>query len=241
MDSHPAQTSHLPPEPRAKGCGCCAFGCGTMFLIALAAVGLVLVGTWYAYSRAIDFVTAAEPSMVELEEPSAEQLAAASEKLAQVRTAADTKQAVTVEFTAADLNALIARHPQFSDVRGKMRVGIEQSIMTLDLSVPLTGIPLPRVKHRWFNGKAIFGFSYDENGFSFKPRSVEANGYTIAEELGDLAPSIDNYFDQEYSQSGTDGDSESERVWRQVRSLSVVDDKLVVTTKGAETGTPLPQ
>ena len=238
MDSPPAQTSsQLPPPPRAQGCGCCAAGCGTLLIIAIAGLALLLGVTWYLYSKAIDSVTASQPTTIQLEQPSEEQFAVASGKLEQVRNAANAKQAVTVEFTAADLNALIARHPSFEDLRGKMRVGIAQSIMTLDLSVPMSGVPLPKFKRRWFNGKATFGFSYDEDGFSFSPRSLEANGHTIAEELfGDAAPTINNYFDREYgADEASESDTEEERVWRQIRSLSVVDDKVVVTTKGGET------
>ena len=208
-----------------------------MLFIALAGLALVVGGLWYLYGKAIDSITAPQPTTVQLEEPSAEQFTAASEKLAQVRNAANAKQGVTVEFTAADLNALIARHPQFEDLRGKMRVGIANSLVTLDLSVPISGVPLTRTKRRWFNGRTSFGFSYDENGFSFAPRSLEANGHTIAEEMfRDLAPMINYYFDHEYSQSDTtDNESESDRVWQQVRSLPVVDDKVVVTTKGGGT------
>lgn len=238
MDSPPLQSSsQLPPAPRAAGCGCCAAGCGTMLLIAIAGLALVLGATWYLYGKAINSITAGQPTTVQLEEPSAEQFAAASEKLAQLRNAADAKQAVTVELTATDLNALIARHPHFDDLRGKMRVAIAESIMTLDLSVPMSGLPLPRLSRRWFTGRISFGFSYDESGFSFTPRSLEANGHTIAEELfSDLGPTIDSYFDRQYSQSETgENESERDRFWKQVRSLAVVDDKVVVTTKGGET------
>ena len=53
---------------------------------------------------------------------------------------------MTVEFTAADLNALIARHPDFDDLRGKFRVAIADSILTLDMSVPLRDVPFPKIQ-----------------------------------------------------------------------------------------------
>ena len=233
MDAPPQQNyGQVPPPPTAKGCGCCAAGCGTMLVIAIAGLMLVLGATWYVYSKAVDRLTAAQPITVQLEEPSAEQFTAARAKVDQLRNAAATGQAMTAEFTAPELNALIARDPHFSDLRGKMRVGIKDSIMTLDLSVPLSGVPMPRVKRRWFNGSASFGFSYDENGFSFSPRALDANGYTIAEELfGDLAPTIDNYFNTEYGKD-SGAETEEERFWRQVQSMAVDGDRVIITTRG---------
>lgn len=206
-----------------------------MMVIALIGVALVFAATWYGYTKVVDRLTAAQPVTVQLEEPSAEQSAAARAKIDQLRNAAATGQAMTAEFTAPELNALIARDPKFSDLSGKMRVDIKDSIMTLDLSVPLSGVPLPRANRRWFNGSTSFGFSYDENGFSFSPRNVEANGYTIAEELfRDLAPTIDNYFDTEYGK-GSEANTEEERFWQQVQSMKVEGDRLIITTRGGET------
>ena len=206
-----------------------------MLVIALAGLALLLAGTWYLYIKAVDSITASAPTTVQLEEPSPEQSAAARAKIDQLRNAAATGQAMTAEFTAPELNALIARDPKFSDLRGKMRVDMKDSIMTLDLSVPLTGVPFPRANRRWFNGSTSFGFSYDESGFSFSPRGVEANGYTIAEELfADLAPTIDNYFDTEYGK-GSEANTEEERFWQQVQSMKVEGDRLIISTRGGET------
>jgi hypothetical protein len=242
----PQSSSQVPPPPRAQGCGCCAAGCGTLLIIAIAGLTLVLGGLWYGYIRMVDAMTASHPITVQLEEPSAEQFAAANAKVEQLRNAAEAQEQVTVEFTATDLNALVARHPQFTRVRGKMRVAVADSIAKLDLSIPLTGIPLPRVRHRWFNGSTSFGLSYDEEGFRFSPRGLEANGYTIAEELfSDLAPTINSYFDREYAPPQDRAtqrrrDDEWERFWQQLRSLTVSDGKVLVTTRGPATSSDAP-
>jgi len=236
MDTfQPLGSAAIPPAPRREGCGCCALGCGTLMVMGLVVFALLMAGTWYLYTRAVDAVTSPTPTTVELEEPNEAQFVAANEKLQRLEAAAAAKEAVTVEFTADDLNAIIARHPEYTDLRNKVRVAIENSLATLDLSVPLRKVPLPRVRQRWFTGTATFGLSYDENGFTFSPRTIIANDYSIAEDFfDDLAPTFNNYFNQEWERSdhATHGGKD---LWSQVRSIVVVDDKLVVTTKGPAT------
>ncbi|CAN5196389.1 hypothetical protein BH20VER2_BH20VER2_12140 [soil metagenome] len=219
-----------------------------MLIIALVFFALVLGGTWYLYGRVVNAVTSPTPITVQLEEPNEAQFTAANQKLRQIEAAAAAKEAVTVEFTADDLNALIARHPDYTDLRGKVRVAIADSIATLELSVPLRKVPLPRVKHRWFTGSASFGLTYDESGFTFSPRSIIANNYSIADDFFQgLAPTFNNYFNQEWDRSDRSETPHGD-LWPQVRSVIVRDDKVVVTTKGraatgaapAATATPTP-
>ena len=87
-----------------------------------------------------------------------------------------TGQATTVEFTAADLNALLDRDPDFSAVRGRARIDIANSIMTITLSAPLDDIPWARLRRRWFNASAAFGFAYAFGMFRVDLKSAEANG-----------------------------------------------------------------
>jgi len=234
MNMPPTQTE--PPRGGGGGGGCCAAGCFTILATGAILLALVLGGLWYVYVKATDALTADAPTTVQLEEPSEAQFVAADAKVQQLRTAVATKQAVTVEFTALDLNALIARDPEHAELRGKARVSISDSVATLDVSVPLRGIPLPRMNRRWFTGTVSFGFTYDESGFTFSPRKIVANGYTIAEDFfGDLAPSFNNYFNEEFEKREPTND-EHDAFWRQVKSASVNGDKLVITTKAATEG-----
>ena len=222
-----------------------------MIFVALAFFALVLAGTWYLYGRMVDAITAPQPTTVQLEEPNEAQFTAANEKLRRLEDAAAAQETVTVEFTAAELNALIARHPDYTDLRGKVRVEIADSIATLDLSVPLSGVPLPRIRQRWFTGSASFGLVYDNGDFTFSPQSIIANDYELAEDLfRDLTPTFNNYFNQEWDSPSRSSRKRGDRVdiWPQIRSLVVDDDRVVVTTKGraapatapAATATPTP-
>jgi hypothetical protein len=231
-----AQTlDQVPPPPRKEGCGCCAAGCGTLAFIGIALVALLIGALWYLYARTVDTLTDPHPTAVQLEEPNEAQFAAANQKFQTLQNATQTGEVVTVEFTADDLNALIARHPDemWRDMRGKVRVAIADSIATVDMSVPLTQVRLPRVQNRFFVGRAEFGFAYNDDGFRFAPRVVEAGGVTIGEDVwNELAGTFDTYFNQEWDREQRERPARAEdRFWRQIRSAEVTGDRLVVTTR----------
>ena len=208
-------------------------GCLSIFIVMLAAVALLVGGAWYLYGKVVDTLTAPAPVAVLMETPSDAQFTTASEKFDRIRSAAVTQQLETVEFTAPELNALIARHPSFSEWRGKTRVGIAASEMTIDLSVPLRDIPLPRVRHRWFNGTVRFSMAYDQDRFSLGVKSFTANGQDFdMSGLQTWADEINNRVNEDFD-SWQRADERSNEFWENVRSMEVRDDKLIITTKGA--------
>jgi hypothetical protein len=138
--------------PKSSGCGCCAGGCVSLFAIGLVGVAIIFSVAWFFYVKAINAITSDAPIAVQMEAPNEAQYASASAKFDQLRSGAATQQPTTVELTAADINALIARHPSWTDLRGKFRVAIAESLMTIDMSVPLLDVPLPNMRKRWFNG-----------------------------------------------------------------------------------------
>ena len=187
------------------------------------------------YAKSVDALTSDAPIAVTMEAPSDEQVAAATQKVEQLRTAALTKQVVTMEFTAAELNALIARHPSFSEWRGKARVAIANSELTLDLSIPLRDIPLPRVRSRWFNGSVRLALAYDEDDFALGIRSLTANGQDIdLSFFQTMADEINTRFNERFDNSQREN-VQSNEFWENVRSMEVRGDKVIITTKGAAT------
>ena len=211
-------------------------GCLGMFAIMAVALALLIGGIWWMYAKSVDALTSEAPIAVLMETPSDEQVAAASQKLEQLRTAALTQQATTMEFTAAELNALIARHPSFSDWRGKARVEIANSELTLDLSVPLRDIPLPRVRDRYFNGSVRFALTYDQDQFTLGVRSLSANGQDIDLSFFQaMADDINRGFNEGFDKSQREN-PQSNEFWENVRSIEVRDDRLIISTKGAGTG-----
>ena len=211
--------------------GCFAIGCLTVLIIgALGLVGLI-GGGWYLYNKAIDQFTSSQPVDVTVAMPSEAEFAAANDKLNQMRSALRSKQGATFTFTASELNALVARHPDFAPRKGKMRFAIADSIATVEMSVPLDTLELPRVKRRWFNGSANFGFIYADEGFRFDANWLEANGHR-------LSSSFLSYGANTFSRSFSRGFEESVKehggseFWRNVKTMTLDEDKLVIITRG---------
>jgi acyl dehydratase len=209
-------------------------GCTTMFVVAILGLVLILGGTWWSYIWAVDRFTSSQPGTVQMEMPSDEQLTAASNKVAAIHAATRDHQPVTVEFTAAELNALIARHPDFDEMRGKFRVAMADSILTLDMSVPLSVFPWPRIKDRWLNGTARFGLIYHDGNFTFALRSLTANDRDLSVSfLKGFAGAFNDSFNEGFTKSRREHEHARE-FWADVKTLAVIDDKLVVTTMGRE-------
>lgn len=207
-------------------------GCTTMFVIALLGLALILGGTWWLLTKVMNDYTAKSPAMVEMAAVSDADYAAANQKFMAVQDAQRRHQSVTVQFTAPELNALIARHPEFSDMRGKFRVAIADSLMTLEMSVPLREIDIPGIRDRWLNGTARFEFIYHDDAFNFGLRSLTANNR-------DLPLSFLQGFEAPFNKSFNEGfekgrreNARSNEFWENVKTVAVIDDKLVITTKG---------
>jgi hypothetical protein len=212
--------------------GCFAKGCLTLLIVGFILIGCVIGGSWYLYVRMVDNLTSPVPADVQVEPPSESQFQAAETKLTGLRTAADKNEATTVEFTAADLNALVARDPAFSDWRGRVRIEIADSTMTVALSAPLSSIPLPRVKKRWFNGTAQFSFTYESGAFSFDIKSAEAGGHHLPDMfLSSSSLASFNESMNENFRNGLKGNDRSSEFWDNVKKMSLAGDKLVVTTE----------
>jgi len=212
--------------------GCFAKGCLTLLIVGFLLIACGLGGTWYIYVKTVDNLTSAEPADVQVQPPSESQVQTAEASMNRLREAVDENKETTVEFTAADLNALFARDAAFSDWRGRIRIEIADSTMTIALSAPLHSIPLPRVKNRWFNGTARFSFSYDAGTFSFDIKSAEAGGHHVPEIfLSDSSiSSFNDSMNKSFRNEVRDNDHGSD-FWDHVKKMSLEGDKLVVTTQ----------
>jgi hypothetical protein len=212
--------------------GCFAKGCLTVLIIGFLLIGGGIATTWYIYVRTVNNLTSPAPADVQVEPPSESQYQAAESSMERVRTPIAGNKATTVEFTAADLNALFARDPNFEDLRGRVRIEIADSIMTIAVSAPLRVIPLPRMKKRWFNGTVRFSFTYDSGTFDFDIKSAEAGGHHAPDILlSGLNSSFDEGMNRDLLDELRSDDHDSE-FWDNVKTMRLVGDKLVVTTKG---------
>jgi hypothetical protein len=226
-------------EQPKKGMGCFGKGCLALVILFLLLVIGGGVGGWWIYGKVIRSITSDHPANIQIEQPDEAAFQQAEAKLNQLRNAVRNKTETTTEFSAADLNALIARDPAFAGIRGKTRVNMAGDDLILDLSVPLDSVPLPMLKGRWFNGLAQFQFSYDQDQFSFTAHALEANGHRIEGANGSRFSSA---FLQSFGSSFTKGFNQSfhqaeernpqgQLFWNQIKTISVENGQLAVTTQ----------
>ncbi|MGZ5003522.1 MAG: hypothetical protein ACXWBM_10055, partial [Chthoniobacterales bacterium] len=227
----PAQPQPVPVVPKPSGCGCFAGGC--LGLIALAFIGLLVLvfGCWFLYAGFVKKLTADRPANVAMTMPSDAEYRAADAKLTELKTAMHSNQETSITLTATDLNALIARNPDFASSRNRMRIAIADSMATLELSLPLSSLPWPGFKNRWFNGSARLGFNYDENGFNFDPQWIEANGHQFT---GAFVRSFSSSFSHSFTVSFEEQmkKDDTQGFWQRIKSITLEGDSLVITTNG---------
>ncbi|HMG04818.1 MAG TPA: hypothetical protein VK581_05110 [Chthoniobacterales bacterium] len=224
----PPQQIILPPQ----GMGCFARGCLTVLVVGFLLIAGVIAGGWFILSKTINNLTSTAPADVRIEQPSEAQFQAAEKSLAQVNQAIANNQETTVEFTSADLNALLARDEDFKDLRGRARIEIADSMITIALSVPLDYIRWRRLKRRWFNGTARFGLAYSSGQFRLDLESAEAGGHHLPGRLlsGTFMSSLNDGLNESF-QEWLRGDGTEENFWKHVKTVSLAGDKMVVTTK----------
>jgi hypothetical protein len=224
----PPQVVILPPK---QGMGCFAAGC--LVVLALIAFCVVVggIGGWIFYGKAVTMFTSPGPTDVRIENVSDVDLRNAEAKLNQLGQATNANEETTVEFSAAELNAMIAREPLFAEVNNRARVAIADSIMTVELSVPLDQTSLPKLKGRWFNGTARFGFTFSNDAFAFELKSGEANGRELPQEffVGFL-PTFNRSFNEGFRKQ-VEKNNQAAIFWQHIKTIAVDRDKLVVTTQ----------
>ncbi|HEV2840940.1 MAG TPA: hypothetical protein VGW39_06425 [Chthoniobacterales bacterium] len=235
MPTPPPPAPRPPPQvviiPR-QGMGCFAKGCLTVLIVGFLFFAALLGGAWYFYNSTVANLTSSAPLDVRIEQPSEAQFQAAESTRARLNDAIARNAETTVEFSSADLNALLARDEDFREFRGRARVDIADSMMTIALSVPLDSIPLRKLRKRWFNGTARFGFAYSSGEFEIDLQSLEAGQHRLPRQF--LSSYFMDAFNDGLNEAFDDdlrkGNRETE-FWSHVKTMSLQGDKLVVTTK----------
>jgi hypothetical protein len=221
-----------PPLPRPKeGMGCFAKGCLTLVVVIVVLATAIIGGAWFLYGKAINVYTSTQPVNIHVEEPTDSQFQTAEGKLARLHQAIFNNQEIAIDFTAGDINALIARDPGFAGMRGRVRVGIADSIVTLELSAPLTAVPLPKLRNRWFNGRASFEFTYNLGQFVIGAKSAEANGRALPEQFfGSFNASFNRSFNERF-QRDLQKSQEQATFWKRIKAIVVNGDRLIIQTQ----------
>jgi hypothetical protein len=219
------------PIPAQDGMGCFAKGCLVVVVVGALLFGVCGVGAWFFYKRAVATLTSPQPTDVRIENVSDADLRSAEDKINRLGQATADNQEITVEFTASELNAMIAREPLFAELNNHVRVAIADSIMTLEVSAPLGQTALPKLKGRWFNGTARVGFSFGNDEFLFELKSGEASGRSLPEEffIG-FGPTFNRSLNAAFRERLEKND-QAAIFWKHIKNVSLNGDKLVVTTQ----------
>ena len=188
-------------------------------------------GCWYFYKKTFNNLTSTGPADVRAETPTTAQTRSAERSLAQLKEAMSRNQGTTVEFTGPELNHLLARDSDLSWLRGRSRIEIADSTMTVALSAPLSSLPWPGLKDRWFNGTLRFSMTYASGTFQLEIISAEANGNEFPSSfLSAFNSSFNESMNEEFQKEVRKNNRENE-FWNHVKSISLQGDKLIITTK----------
>jgi hypothetical protein len=222
----------VPNNETKPGLGCFAKGCLITILAGFTLLVLFVGGTWYLYYKTVERFTSPHPVQIAIDPVTDAGYKGAEEMFNRLRVAAIYGKRETIEFTATDLNALIARHPSFANPRRQIRISIAQSIMTVDISLPLNGSRLPHLNGRWLNAIAGFSFEYTYGQFSITPKALVANGRPVPQLI--YSDNFVSSFNRSFTRSFVNSISRNQEgaaFWKNIRSITVRDDKLVVVTE----------
>lgn len=214
-----------PPPNRESGC----FGKGCLILIAFGVLLLVVGvgGSWWSVRHVYlsdkpspipQATTPAETGTVTPEATSApapprETITAARERLETMKQAASAHERTGVEFTAGDINALIAANKKS---RGLASVNIDGNVAHVLFSIPLERLHVPLrdtlgLADRYLNGSVTVVAPPGTNASNVQPSEVTINGHSFPNDLLDRGlfgiGSLRSYVIKYASQYGvTDGE-----------------------------------
>jgi hypothetical protein len=218
------------PPPR-QGMGCFAKGCLTVLVVGFLFVAVVGFGGWLFYKKTLHNLTSTAPVDVQVQKPNADQIKTAEDSAARLDEAIARNQETTLEFTGPELNYLLQRNTDWDFLRGRTRIDIADSTMTVAMSAPLDSLPWPGLKSRWFNGTVRFSMTYTSGEFQLEIISAEANGNQFPSSLlSSFNSSFNESMNEEFRKGLRKNVRESE-FWSHVKSVELRGDKLVIVTK----------
>jgi hypothetical protein len=232
---------NIPVEPPPKrGMGCFGKGCLTLVMLAILLVVVGVGGTYWSLrhvylsdkpapipeaastSTETSAATTGQPPVATPSETSA----VVRERLDTMKQAARAQERTEVELTAADINALIAANRKS---RGTASVGIDDTVLQTQFSIPLERLDLPfrnafGLSDRYLNANVTIVAPPGTNANSVQLSEVTLNGHGIPAGLLDwglpgVGRSLRSYVVKYANQYGvTDGE--------------IRDGKVILRTRG---------
>ena len=226
--------------------GCFAKGCITLVIL-LMVLGLLVGGFgWYMFRNITAFISPT-PVPIRTYPATAEQYQEVIARYTDFIKALNAGQAATLTLSADDLNTLIARDPEFKDVRGKMFMSIEK-----DELIAETSFPIPEDKRRfgsggrsrgYFNGRARFAASYSGGELTVFVRKIESmDGKPMSDMMLSFINKADltQWFNQSMRDERRKGTAWAEAMSK-VQKVVIEDGHIVATAvEGTPATNPIP-
>jgi hypothetical protein len=185
--------TQLEPPPK-RGMGCLGKGCLSLVVLAILFVVVGVGGTYwglrhiYLSGKPAPIHETTAPTETSAATPGETSMAAPSEKSAEIRERLDTmkkagrgREAAEVELTAAEINALIAANRKS---RGTASVGINDTVLQAQFSIPLETFDLPfrnafGLSDRYLNATATIVAPPGSNANTVQVSDVTLNGHSV--------------------------------------------------------------
>lgn len=170
----------MPDDPnQKKRRSCILYGCLTMFGMFLVGVLIMYFSVNYAINSFVTKYTETTPTVL----PVVELPGAEFEQLeTRVRSFADSlkqkEPAGELTLSGDEINALIARLPDLAPLKNKVAVTLEGDQIKGQVSIPLDGFNVARLKGRYLNGSATFKIALTNDTLNVTMESMKVKGET---------------------------------------------------------------
>ena len=225
-----APTGAPPPQKSGGGCGCFGTGC-LIALGVLLLLGLVVgIGGFFVAKQFRENLTADHPVPVPVFPATEAQYSAVTSRLRAFSDAIKAHQGAALELSADDLNTLVAKDPDYADLRGKLFFTIEQDLLGVQASAPLGDMPIVGTlfRGRYFNGKASGEITVSQGTLRFVPHTLEANGKRLGPDaMKGLTTRFDDSLQREIRRR-----PDAVKALSRIDTLDVGDGKVRLVSRG---------
>lgn len=200
-------------------------GCGVIFLMVLVIAVVGYFGIKGFVTGMLEQYTSTDPVELPASQMDETEYAALEERVNAFKQGLDDGSIDTpLVLTGEDINALIAYHPDWKDVKGKAHVTIEDDTIGAQVSIPLDAL----VKGRYLNGSGTFRVFSKGGALFVLLDSLEVNGQSVPDQFmqqvrkENLAAEVQN-------------DPNFRRMLESIDSIDVEGGELIITPSGAGT------
>lgn len=209
-------STFIEPPPPQKGMGCFAKGCLILLcffiLLVLAFIGGTFLAIRYLKTEYLPTTRTELPAAT----PTEQEQQAALAKWEAFDKRARARESARVEFTADELNALVAAEPM---LRGKAHVTLEGDIARLKVSIPFTNT-------RWLDGHYMNGECTVQSGVTDEPSELRITNIVVNDR-----PVPDEVLQMQYGPWSIRRFFNDWSSDENLKTLEIHDDKVILESK----------